>query len=294
MGNAIESVQRFFGNHFPKIDDYRREVLPVFLSGDVDAREGESADGVVFGKLTLAAVTYAASDDGGVFAAETTDINDVGAADVTLLPATEAVNDAFYFGGASKFAGIKITLSTAGVGDTVVFEYYNGRTWVNLATAHNLQDDSTGFTAGTSTYFITWDVPTDWATVAVNSQTNYYVRARVTAASYTTIPVATQAWLLSIVAGEGVYWPTTGIVTGVSWAIDVASGSTDDTVLQLINLTKGTSTTVTITKATKAGHAAVAAVNGLAFDMGDEFVIQCTVGDASEAADVNLLVEYKA
>jgi len=292
---AIESIQRFFGNSFPKVDNYVRIPYSVFLNGDVDAREGSAANGVVLGALTLTAATYAYLDDGGVFTDDTTDFNSAGTADVALMPASEAVNDAFYIGHATqKFGGIQLILSTAGVGTAVVYEYYNGSAWVNLATAHLLQDDSTGLTAGTSTYDITWLVPTNWTKTTVDGDSAYWVRIRVTTASFTTVPVASRGYVYALTEGVGVNFPLEGYIDGVSWTADTASGSTDDTVLQLINVTRGTTTSVTITKATKAGHAATANEYGLAFAKGDEFVIQCVDGDATEFADMNLIFEVKA
>lgn len=299
MGNAIEDVQRYFGTTFPNIDSYRREVLPFFLNGDVDAREGPATDGVVIGEYTLVSPDFAFLDDGGVFADDTTDFNDAGTADVALMPGTEVVNDAFYIGDANPFSGIKITLSTAGVGSAVVYEYYNTKgQWVNLATAHNLVDSSSGLTAGTSTYFITWAVPNDWAMTEVGDENasgeGYFVRIRVTTASFSTVPVATQGWVLGTTSAVGPQFPTNGIVTGASWTADTVSGSTDDTVVQIVNATKGTATTVTLTKATRAGYSDVAAINGLAFERGDVIVLQVLEGDSTEMADVNLLIEYKA
>lgn len=126
----------------------------------------------------------AISDDGGVFTDETTDANSAAAADVTLSPAVPAENDAFYVGSSYEFGGVIVNISTAQVGGTVVWEYYNGTTWVDLSVAHNLTDNSSGFTAGTATYNVTFDEPTDWATTTVNSQGPfYYVRARQTAAA---------------------------------------------------------------------------------------------------------------
>src|SRR5690606_29374193 len=194
-------------------------TLSMFLTGDVDAREGPASDGVVVGALNVVDFTYGFLDDGGVFSDDTTDLNDVGTADVALMPATEVVNDAFYFGLSEKFTGISITLSTAGDGSAVTFEYYNGHSWVNLATAHNLVDDSAGFTTGTSTYLITWTIPSDWAQVLVvdenASGTAYWVRARVSTASYSTVPVATRGRALQAKGSTGIGFPANGIVDGV-------------------------------------------------------------------------------
>jgi hypothetical protein len=138
-------------------------------------------------------IGFAFLDDGGAFTDDTTDANNATANDVPLMPAVEAVNDAFYFGEnfstSSPFNALLINIGTVGVGGTIAWEYWNGSAWVSLT----VTDNTVGFTASGSNY-VTWTEPGDWAAVAVNAQTRYWVRARVTAANFTTIPLATQIW----------------------------------------------------------------------------------------------------
>ncbi len=137
-------------------------------------------------------IGFAYLDDGGVFTDDTIDANSAAANDVPLMPAVEAVNDAFYFGDTNiAFNQIKINLGTSGVGGTIAWEYYNGATWVALS----VSDLTLGFTAAPGTYYVTFTAPANWAKVVVNGQNAYWVRARVTAANFTTIPLATQIWL---------------------------------------------------------------------------------------------------
>lgn len=140
---------------------------------------------------TDAPIEYAFLDDGGVFTDETTDANSAAAADVTLMPAVEAVNDAFYFGSAETFGYIKINFSTAGVGGVIAWEYWNG-TWTAIS---GISDGTVGLTAGIGNYTVIFGIPTDWATTTVNSQLAYWVRFRVTNPSFSVVPVATQIWL---------------------------------------------------------------------------------------------------
>ena len=128
-------------------------------------------------------ITYALSDDGGAFTDETVDAKDIGLDDVTLLPAVPVVNDAFYVGYTTqKFGGVYFDISTAGVGTWgITWEYYNGTSWGALS---NVTDNTTGFTVQ-GVNIITYDVPTDWAQVAVNGLTAYWIRGRVS--SYTAI-----------------------------------------------------------------------------------------------------------
>jgi hypothetical protein len=286
------SSPRFFGDTFPKADKYMRLPFHLWLSGTLGNRTGTNSDGVLIGSFTRAAVghAYILDESAGTYADETTDINSAGAGDVTLFPASEATNDAIFFGSSVKFAAIQVTLGTAGIGGTVAWEYWNGKAWTALT---NVVDSSAGFTAGTSTYFVTWAVPSDWATTAVNSVTEYWVRARVTGV-YSTNPVGTQAWIHKVNAGTGVAAPAHGYLDTVTWTAVTISGTTADTVLSIVNLTKGTATTVTITKALKAGSATVAATNGLYVERGDALLVrQLTQDGTTEYANMNLILNFK-
>lgn len=122
--------------------------------------------------------TAAIAEDGGVFTDETTEANSSTTNDMTLTPATPAVNDAYYFGHPeADWTQLKINVSTAGSGFTLTWEYWTGATWAALS----------GVTDGTSNFsnsglnYVSWSLPS-WATTTVNSQgPYYYVRARVSA-----------------------------------------------------------------------------------------------------------------
>lgn len=125
-------------------------------------------------------VAAAVGDDGTVFTDYTTAANNATVGDVVLLPAVPVADDAFYIGLAVPFGSLSIAISTAGVGGTVVWEYYNGTSWVSLS---DVEDNTVGFTAAPATVITAWTPPSDWATTSVNSQGPfYYVRARVTSA----------------------------------------------------------------------------------------------------------------
>ena len=91
---------------------------------------------------TDTAITKAFLDDGGVFTDETTDFNDAVANDVQLMPTTEDVDDAFYYGSSNKFRGLNLNIGTAGVGNTIVWEYWDGLAWTSLT----VTDLTNGFT----------------------------------------------------------------------------------------------------------------------------------------------------
>lgn len=136
----------------------------------------------------------AISDDNGTYVDETAEANNSSEDDMTLLPATPVINqDGYYFGHTEQFGGVKLWITTAGVGGgTITWQYWNGTTWAAL----------TGVTDGTSSFSttgenkVTWTMPGNWATTTINSQGPfYYVRARFTAGSFTTSPQARQCVL---------------------------------------------------------------------------------------------------
>jgi len=145
------------------------------------------------------------ADDGGVFTDESVEALDSTTDDMTLLPATPAQEDAYYWGNVdNKFGKIRINSSQQGSGSwTIVWEYYDGSTWVNLATSHNLSDGTSGFTAATGWQEVTFDAPLDWGTTAVDGTTAYWVRARVSAyTSVTTQPLATESEMFTSITPE--------------------------------------------------------------------------------------------
>jgi hypothetical protein len=126
--------------------------------------------------------TACVAEDGGVFVDETDESSSNATADMTLLPTTPAVSDAYYFGHQDQFSRLKIDVSTAQAKGTVVtWEYWNGA-WVSLS---GVSDGSSSF-SGAGQNIVSWTLPGDWATTSVTNQANtgamYFVRARVTTA----------------------------------------------------------------------------------------------------------------
>lgn len=123
--------------------------------------------------------TAGIADDGGVFTDETTNNNSAVENDITLLPASPAINDAYYWGHSEKFNQLKLEVSqVGGVGNALAWEYWNGSSWASLS---NISDGTNDYqNLGINT--VSWTDPTGWATTSVNSQgPYYYVRARATA-----------------------------------------------------------------------------------------------------------------
>ena len=137
-------------------------------------------------------VDLALSNDGGVFTDETTDANDAGADDVTLLPATEATDDAFYVGHRHPFGQIYIDMTQVGVGTGIKFEYYNGSAWAAIP---GLTDGTTELTVDGAISF--WP-PGDWARTTVDGKDAYWIRLVCDDASYTTQPLGDRVYINGI------------------------------------------------------------------------------------------------
>ena len=145
----------------------------------------------------------AVQDDGGAFTDDTTDANDTGGAgDVDPFPATEAINDAFYIGKANTFTLLLSEIQTQGVSSAAAtaWEYWNGSAWT--AVTGLIDDSDTGngaWTAAAGRHVTQWTLPTDWVATTVTNQPGtpalYYIRVRITAANYSTVPVLETLWV---------------------------------------------------------------------------------------------------
>lgn len=156
---------------------------------------------VAIQRTTTNSMTGAVADDGGSQTNQTTEANNATANDMTLLPATPAVNDAYYFGAAEPFYKLRINIGQNGAGTwTIVWEYYNGASW---ATIPDVFDKTNGFRAGTGNKDVAFSPPSDWATTTIQSITAFWVRARVSAyTSVTTQPFGTQSWVFLQIMNE--------------------------------------------------------------------------------------------
>lgn len=106
------------------------------------------------------------------------------------------VNDASYFGASYPFNRVWLNIGTPGVGNWAwALEYWNGGAWV--ACVDEIDGTAQFMTGGLNK--IQHTPQGDWATVAVNGVTLYWVRARITAfVDVTTVPMGTQCWYESL------------------------------------------------------------------------------------------------
>ncbi len=231
----------------------------------------------------------------GVYTDDTTDFNDAGAGDVALLPLLgPTVGDGIAIGHTEKFCKIKLTLSQERTGTaTITLQYWDGDSWESVTT---VEDDSAGWSTGTSTYLTHFVPPSDWvANTAANSPSGtagYFVRMIMTAKTdVTQQPLLTQGWVFPLVTGaSGVIasHDGTGTVT-VSMDTQTVSGSTADSVFLLLNVTDGTFIPLTFTKAT--GHDSDSGALSIT-NTEQVALIQITEDGSTELANVNFVVNY--
>jgi len=128
-------------------------------------------------------VDEAIAEDGGSFTTQTTEATDSTEDDMTLLPATPSVDDAYYFGNSAAFDYLELDISTAGDGTwSITWEYWDGSSW----TALDAVSDNTNAFRASGVNSVTWSAPSDWSARTVNGKSGlYWIRARVD--SYTSI-----------------------------------------------------------------------------------------------------------
>jgi hypothetical protein len=121
-------------------------------------------------------ISGAVADDGGTETDETTAANNDTSDDLTLLPSSPAVGDAYYFGFDEEFSGFDLNISTAGSGTwDIVWEYFNGTSFVPLS---NVTDDTNSF-RNSGRNSVEFENPADWAKTSVGGISGlYWVRGR--------------------------------------------------------------------------------------------------------------------
>ncbi|NBC17444.1 MAG: hypothetical protein GVY18_09055 [Bacteroidetes bacterium] len=123
---------------------------------------------------------------------ETSDFASAATGDVNPWPTSEAVGDQFAIGYTEIFSKFNVTIDTAGAGGSLAVKYWDGSQWTTVS---GLSDASSGLTAGTSSYDISFDVPGDWAKKSLDgSEELYYIVLEVTS-TYSTDPVLSQGYI---------------------------------------------------------------------------------------------------
>lgn len=205
-------------------------------------------------------------DAGTPFTDETTDAASAGAGDVVTMAAPEAVGDYLLFGHRDPFGAMELIVGTAGTVGVGTWEYLRkDGVWSAFSF---LKDGSSGFQAA-ATDIVQWEFPEDWGpvepsigglTTAIMGRARYWVRFRITTV-YTINPVASRircyplnAAAAQLAALGNPRSPQTGVITHLHHLAATASGSNNDTILEILNLTRQKRGRVTITKAINEGR----------------------------------------
>ena len=241
----------------------------------------------------------AVADDGGTQTDETTAANNATENDMTLLPAAPAVNDAYYFGYATKvFNKLKVNIGTQGAGVwTITWEYYNGSSWSALS---NVTDGCDHFRAAAGNHEVTFDVPSDWAKTTIQTIEAYWIRARVSAyTSITTQPKGTQSWILGTELDKGVFHFAPGVAGTIEEVYIMAKTAPGTDKTLTVDVNKGGVTIFTtqanrpsLTDANKTATSGTPDVT--TFAKNDLFTVDVDVSTAETAvADVILFIRGK-
>lgn len=203
VAGAIQEIQ-WFG----RSNEDGRAMLVAIRSSGSGARQGYSDPGVSVGRVvrplvglstmmsdswpTSLTLTYLGDDwnqadkyVSGTPTGVTSALNDAATADVTL---PIAIGDMLYLGRDVKSRYINLNVSTAGVTGVLVWEYWNGSTWVstNMPTGNLTATGWTKLTIPDSIFY-----GSAWQKSTENSYNGYWVRARISTA-YTTAVILTQ------------------------------------------------------------------------------------------------------
>lgn len=238
---------------FTKPTDWVRNtvdsVLGYWIKLECDATTGSTT------QCELTQGWVVVSDADATWVDDTTDANDVGTADVALMPGDHpVVSDACFIGHATeKFCMVSITISTVRTGTaTLTWKYWDGTAWTALGTFF---DASTGLTASTAAHILRFVPPDDWAknTAANGPDGNggYFIKGEYTAITTVTAdPIGSILTVFPITTGAtGVRVSSTSTYTKADMYAFTASAANADSEFVLINATRGRTEPLTWTKA---------------------------------------------
>ena len=143
----------------------------------------------------------------------------------------------FFIGQCEQFFGMQVKYSTKGVqaaNTTVVWEYSaGGDVWSTL----DILDETRAFTEDVGTYYITIPhKPSDWAKEEVQGVNKFWIRAVVTAGSYTTHPKLDRIKITNTDVFRVYYFDTAAdtimdeVLDGTEYSMDVTDVCPSDTI----------------------------------------------------------------
>ena len=264
--------------------------VPVFPLWRIDGDGAETNGGGIIDDVTLteAAAAYCKCYDKGT----TTYANLSASSDLTgwtadyqltADAASEAADDAVYFGAAVAFPELALDLDTVATydDDAGLWEYWDGSAWSTL-TVHDNTDTTAqdGLRPFQRSGAVHWLPPADWEAVAVDSQTAFWVRWRVTAAEVTQTPLTDSKEHELVTPEDGIKSPFDGTITDLRASDASGTVHTDsDVIFFLMNFTTG-DCTAALTWAQDKWSDAWSGLS-LAIAAGDELGIVVTQEDGS-------------
>jgi hypothetical protein len=133
------------------------------------------------------------SQNAGDYEDKTTNASSIATADIYHTGTTallDIIDDCVYFGKSNRFFCLSIILSTAGIGGTLVWEYYDGFQWNTFS-----PDSGAYHFDSTDKLVYLWEdinsTPEDWQLAKINNCNAYWVRVRVTV-GFSVDPVGSQ------------------------------------------------------------------------------------------------------
>ena len=210
-------------------------------------------------------------------------------ANYQLWPDTEQINDAVYFGASAPFGciytDVAATVATYSA-DAVTWEYYDGNAWVALTIIydHTDSDDQDGDRPFQEDGYTIFSAPTNWGLTTIDSQSAYWIRARLSAATVTQIPLLDSHEHYTVASTYGTQVPYAGTVSRGRFSWMAAAGTTADTKFILVNFTSGACSAIKTHTKTKKEFAVADFALTVAID--DKIGLFCTQEDGSaEYAD---------
>ncbi len=287
-------------------------VIPRLSIDELDpVAEGDPlVSGVGTHTLTnpsVAGVFDASQDEGSRFIDDLADVIDAGTNDFLFMPATEVDElDYFLFAFDNPVTALEVVLGSAnGAAGAIAVEYCkdgpNGiwKAFSKIASASGTFD----LQGGTATVKLSWALDDDWSPQVISEVTSvmseaptarYYIRFRVTTV-YSTNPDGSRIRGYEILAGSVANMliaPSTGLIDFASWASATATGSANDTILEIINYTTGRRGTLTMPKTVALNRKALS--QAVYVERGDEIGIRCIQEDGTtEPTNVRLVLEIK-
>jgi hypothetical protein len=159
-----------------------RKGTPPYDTWDQRFTEADNASDFDMYATVIGKLDKVWSNIASAYTDETTDASELEPADV---PLGNTSGEAMYFGSTNTFDNLTWSNTTAGVGGTRTWQYWNGSAWTSLTLSGSSNPNFTSTTG-----YIQFTPPGNWATTNVNGEATgyYYVRALV-ATNYSTQPV---------------------------------------------------------------------------------------------------------